>query len=230
MKFNKALFNARLSVLVNMPASPVMPCVKLPIDQLVLPQTPALMNNMHVFMPKTAEQPNGCKYDVKKYQSMVRVIDGKLLFDDPRRDEDGYVRTDNYCWTIEKVQNYVDNGKAEVINNTTEEGRANKEAFLQTIISADERQMMADMLGFLNADFLLVHDGMSNRFCIRITQELYDAGWNFCVDEWMKVDDNGEADTTQLFVGDVLIVTHNDDGSISGYRVAKEIFELTYSY
>ena len=71
---------------------------------------------------------------------------------------------------------------------------------------------------------------VSNRFCIRITQELYDAGWNFCVDEWMKVNDNGEADTTQLFVGDVIIVTHNDDGSISGYRVAKEIFELTYSY
>lgn len=226
---NKNAFESRLAVLVNMPVNPVVPCIKLPINNLVLPQNPVLMNIMHAFMPKTAEQPSGCKYDAKMYQSMVRVINGQLLFDDARRVDDGGVRTDNYCWTTEKVQKYVNDGKAKVINNKTEEGLANKEMFLQTITSEEERQMMADMLDFLNADFLLIEDAMAKRFCIRITQELYDAGWTHCVDEWMKTDKNGNAPATELFVGDVIIVNRQPDGTVTGYRVDKDIFAATYA-
>ena len=226
---NKNAFENRLAVLANLPVNPIIPCTKLPISNLVLPQNPVLLNIMHAFAPKTAEQPLGCKYDAKKYQSMVRVINGQLLFDDARRVDDNGVRTDNYCWTIDKVQGYVNKGKAKVINNKTEEGLANKEIFLQSLTSEKERQMMADMLNFLNADFLLIEDAMDKRFCIRITQELYNAGWTHCVDEWMDTDENGNAPATELFVGDVIIVNRQPNGKVTGYRVDKDIFAATYA-
>ena len=41
---------------------------------------------------------------------------------------------------------------------------------------------------------------------------------------------NGEVKGSKLYVGDVVIVTMNDDGSITGYRIDEELFELTHTH
>ena len=229
---NKAMFEKKLTALAQSAESPVVPCTKLAIDNVIFPAWQKLgkiFSLMFAQVVKTAEQPTGNHYDEEKYQSLFRVIDGRILFDDARREADGKIRLDNYCWTKAKVQKYVDGNKAATMNTRTAEGQAVIDSFLKTIKSEEEREMVSDLFNMMNVDFLLVNEPENNRFCIRITQELYDAGWTSCVDEWMDTDNNGDANETELFVGDALIINYKEDGTVTGYRVDKKIFELTYS-
>ena len=91
------------------------------------------------------------------------------------------------------------------------------------ISDVEERKMMADMFASLNKDLLLVRTPAEDRICIEVTQELYDAGITYCVDEWMDADADGMAEATQLSVGDFLIVTN--DGV---YRIEKDVFIETH--
>ena len=77
---------------------------------------------------------------------------------------------------------------------------------------------------------MLAYSEAENRVFIRVTQELYDAGLTYSADEWLKPDANGEVKGSKLYVGDVIIVTTNDDGSVTGYRIDEELFELTHTY
>ena len=231
MKMDKAMFEKKLTALVQSAESPVVACTKLAIDNVIFPawhKLGKLFSLMFAQVVKTAEQPAGNHYAEDKYQSLFRVIDGRILFDDARRESDGKVRLDNYCWTTAKVQKYIDNGSAVTMNANTFEGKIAIDTFMQTIKSDDERAMVSDLFNMLNADFLLVNEPANNRFCIRITQDLYDAGWAHCVDEWRSADENGESEATELNVGDALIINYQADGSATGYRVDKKIFDLTY--
>lgn len=232
MKFNKNTFNARLSVLVNMPASPIAPCEKMAMDNIVFPRWSELgaFAYMHKYMPMTAEQPDGCAYNHTKFQSVLRVLDGKVLFDDARRVMHGNKRTDNYCWDVEKVNKLVAKGQTRPIGTASAEGLLNLMELSATITNPEDKLVLAETFSFSNKDMLLAHTDAENRFYIRITQALYDAGWTFCVDEWMEEDANGDADTTELFVGDVIIVNRNADGSVTGYRIDREMFETTHKY
>ena len=229
---NKAMFEKNLTALAQSAESPVVPCTKLAIDNVIFPawhKLGKIFSLMFAQVVKTAEQPTGNHYDEEKYQSLFRVIDGRILFDDVRREADGKIRLDNYCWTKANVQKYVDNKTAVTMNARTAEGQTAIDAFLKTIKSEEEREMVSDLFNMMNVDFLLVNEPENKRFCIRITQELYDAGWTSCVDEWMDTDNNGDANETELFVGDALIINYKEDGTVTGYRVDKKIFELTYS-
>ena len=232
MKFNKNLFNSRLSVLVNMPATPVAPCTKMAMDNIVFPRWSELgaFAYMHKYMPMTAEQPDGCAYNHTKFQSVLRGLDGKVLFDDDRRVMHGGKRTDNYCWDIEKVNKLVAKGQTRPIGTASAEGLLNLMKLSETVTNPEDKMMLAETFSFSNKDMLLAHTDAENRFYIRITQTLYDAGWTFCVDEWMEEDANGDADTTELFVGDVIIVNRQPDGSVTGYRIDREMFEATHKY
>ena len=88
----------------------------------------------------------------------------------------------------------------------------------------------AQTFAFCNQDLLLAHTDAEDRIYVRITQELYDAGWTACVDEWMDVDGNGEADATDLVVGDVLIINTKPNGERSAYRIDRDMFEETHTY
>lgn len=228
---NKNLFNARLAVLVNMPASPLAPCTKLAMDNIVFPRWSEMgaFAYMHKYMPLTAEQPDGCAYDHTKFQSVLRVLDGKVLFDDERRVMHGKKRTDNYCWDFNKVSKLVASGQTKPIGTASAEGLLNLMELSASVTSAEDKLVLAETFSFSNKDMLLAHTDSENRFFVRITQELYDAGWNCCVDEWMDEDENGEAFTTELFVGDVIIVNRNG-AEVSGYRIDREMFEMTHRY
>lgn len=226
MKMNKKEFETRLATLTTAP------CTKMAMDNIIFPQWSelgafAFMHGMNVL---TAEQPNGCDYDPAKFQSVLRILDGRVLFDDARRTNTGFKRTDNYCWTIQKVADLVAKGATKPIGTASTEGLMNLMAVTETITDKEDLVTIARTFASFHRDMLLARTPAEDRIFVRITQELYDAGWTHCVDEWMKTDDNGEAEVTELFVGDVLIINVQKDGSRTAYRIDKEMFELTHKY
>lgn len=226
MKMNKKEFEARLEGL--MPA----PCRKLAMDNIVFPMWSELgaFAFMHRFDVYTAEQPNGCSYDAAKFQSVLRVLGGKVLFDDFRRSAHNHKRTDNYCWGVEKVVKLVSDGKTRPIGTASAEGLLNLMELSATITDEDDRLAIARTFASFNRDMLLAHTPAENRYFVRINESAYNAGWKYCVDEWMDVDQNGNAEATELLVGDVLIINTKADGSRTCYRIDREMFELTHEY
>ena len=81
------------------------------------------------------------------------------------------------------------------------------------------------MFWMYRKDFLIVHTEEENRRCVEVTQELYDTGLKYAVEDYIKPDENGEATVTELHVGDRLIIT--SDGA---YTVRKKEFELTHKF
>ena len=45
-----------------------------------------------------------------------------------------------------------------------------------------------------------------------------------------SLDENGDAEVTDIQVGDAIIVTFKADGTATGYRVDHDMFEATYTY
>ena len=226
MKMNKNTFESRLASLTTAP------CRKMAMDNIVLPQFLDMGIAYYIYQHSvhTAEQPEGCYYDPHKFQAVLRVLDGHVLFDDPRRVSHNGKRADTYCWSTEKVMNLVTKGKTKPIGTNSPQGLLNLMALFSTIQSEEEKELVAQTFAFCNQDMLLAHTDAEDRMYVRITQELYDAGWTACVDEWMDVDGNGEADATELFVGDVLIINIKPNGERSAYRIDHDMFEETHTY
>lgn len=116
-------------------------------------------------------------------------------------------RPDSYAWKQKKVEGLVANPtKLQLIGTNSAQAVINLADILGTIENEQEKKAVADMFCNLNKDLLLVRTEAENRRYIEVTQELYDAGVTACVDSWMEPDENGEAEATQLNIGDFLIV------------------------
>ena len=90
--------------------------------------------------------------------------------------------------------------------------------------------VLAKTFAHFHSGMLLAHTAAENRVFIRVTQELYDAGLTASADEWLTPDEDGNVNASNLYVGDVVIVNIKDDGTVTGYRIDEELFELTHSY
>jgi len=144
----------------------------------------------------TKEQPEGTIYDEAKFQTVLRVLGGKLLMEN---------RPDTYCWKFSKLATArnvrpIGVNCADAILTLTE--------VLSTVTDKSEKAMLADMFANMKKDLLLVTSPAEERKCIEVTEYLYhEVGVTCCVDEWMATDESGEAEVTTLNVGDFLIVT-----------------------
>ena len=188
-------------------------CVKLEMQNIVFPKWSDLGMMGLIFRQcvSTKEQPMGNIYDEAIFQTVLRVLDGKVLMSD---------RPDCYCWKFSKVENAKD---VKLIGTNSAEGLISLCSVLNSIPEESEKKMLADMFANLKKDLLLVTTPAEDRLCIEVTQEMYDSGITACVDEWMGTDENGMAYATQLCVGDYLIVT------TSGiYRVGHDEFMETH--
>ena len=195
------------------------PCTKLALANIVFPKwsDTGLMGLIFRQCVSTKEQPVGHIYEEAKFQTVLRVLGGKVLMSG---------RPDCYCWTFDKVEK-AKNIRAIGINSA--EGILSLCSVLSEISDEEEKKMVADMFASLNKDMLLVHTPAEQRSCIEVTQEMYDAGVTACVDNWMEPDENGEAEATMLQVGDFLIVEKNKDGSYGVYRVGRDEFLSTHT-
>ncbi|MBQ8626157.1 MAG: hypothetical protein IJ419_08355 [Agathobacter sp.] len=231
---NKNEFNARIAELVKIYGRP---CVKLEMDNLILPPwaTFGVFGRVHAYSVKTSEAPKGHQYNPAEYQTVVRFVDGRVLFDRKDvNDETGEVETvelpDGYAWKQSKVLQMLADGAITPIGTSTPEAILNMVTLLNTIKDDAERAEVAATFASFGHSTMLAHSDAENRVFIRVTQELYDAGLTYSADEWLTPDANGMVAASNLFVGDVVIVTTNADGSITGYRIDEELFELTHTY
>ena len=198
MKLNKAETN---KVLFAMAGNHVRNCTKLQLDNIVFPKWSDLGLLGMIFSQKikTKEQPLGCDYDEATFQVVMRVINGKVLMTGGRPDA--------YTWKHSKVAGIVtDPSKVRLIGTNSASAILNLSRVMAAITDHDEQLMFADMFCSINKDLLLVTTEAEDRQCIEVTQSLYNAGLTACVDSWMEPDENGEADATQLNIGDFLIV------------------------
>lgn len=189
-------------------------CRKSAMNNIVFPKWSdlGLVGMMFRQCVSTKEQPLGYIYDEAKFQTVLRIINGKVLMTG---------RPDCYCWSFSKI---TSSKNVSVIGTNSATGIINMCNVITSISSEDEKKMVADMFASLNKDLLLVHTELEERTCIQVTPELYKAGITACVDEWMDTDENGCATPTLLSIGDYLIVSES-----GVYCIRQEEFEQTHT-
>ena len=189
-------------------------CTKLELENIIFPKWSdlGLVGMMFRQYVTTKEQPNGNLYDEATFQTVLRIIGGKVLMTG---------RPDCYCWKMSKVAGAKE---VKLIGTNSAEGLLSLCSVLSTIPDGEEKKMLADMFANMKKDFLLVRTPAESRTCIEITQELYDVGITACVNEWVESDADGMAEATPLCVGDYIIVS--DEGGV--YRIGHDEFVETH--
>ena len=189
------------------------PCTKLELQNIVFPKWSdlGLVGMMFRQCVSTKEQPTGNIYDEAVFQTVLRIIGGKVLMTG---------RPDCYCWKYSKVEAAKN---VRMVGTNSAAGLINLCEVLASINNEEEKKMIADMFANSKKDLLLVTTPAENRTCIEVTPELYAAGITHCVDEWMDTDSDGNAEATALCVGDYLIVT-----SSGVYRIGHDEFVETH--
>lgn len=190
------------------------PCTKLEMSNIVFPKWSdlGLLGLMFRQCIRTKEQPNGHIYDEDKFQVVLRIIGGKLFINN---------KPDCYCWSFSQFEKAK---KTELIGTNSSLGLISLANLLNTISNENEKRVLADMLISIKRDLLLVTLPAEKRKCIEITEEIYSSGLTFCVDEWMDVDENGQAEITALNIGDFLIVSNT-----GVYCIRRQEFLETHS-
>jgi len=196
MKLNK---NESTRNIIAIAAGKVQPCTKLEMQNIVFPKWSdiGLLGMMFRQCLMTKEQPTGNIYDEAQFQTVLRVLGGKLLMEN---------RPDTYCWKFSKLEKAKN---VRPIGVNCADAILTMAEVLSSISDMSEKKMLADMFANMKKDLLLVTSAAEQRSCIEVTQNLYDAGITCCVDEWMDADENGESEATLLNVGDFLIVTNS---------------------
>lgn len=208
MKINK---NRTTAMIMDM--GELKGCIKLEMQNIVFPKWSdlGLAGMMIRQCVSTKEQPTGNIYDEAIFQVVLRVIGGKVLMNG---------RPDCYCWKHSKVENAKN---TQIIGTNSATGLINLCGVLDSVVDATEKSMLADMFANLKKDLLLVTTPAENRICIEVTADLYNAGITHCVDEWMDTDESGNAEATELQIGDFMIVTNS-----GVYRVGRDEFLETH--
>lgn len=207
--------NASTQNILNIAASQQKPCIKVEMQNIVFPKWSdiGLLGLMFRQCIITKEQPDGHIYDEAEFQPVMRILDGKVLMSG---------KTDSYAWKFSKLQSASD---VRPIGANTAAAILTMCDVLSGISDAHEKSMVADMFANLNKDLMLVTTPAEDRVCIEVTKELYEAGVTSCVDEWNKVDANGDAEETFLNIGDFLIV-----GANGVYCIRRDEFMTTHKF
>lgn len=189
------------------------PCTKLEMQNIVFPKWNDLGLVGMIFRQcvSTKEQPIGNIYDEATFQTVLRILGGKVLMTG---------RPDCYCWKYSKVEKAKN---VRMVGTNSAEGLINLCNVLTSITDEEEKKMIADMFANSKKDLLIVTTPAEERTCIEVTPELYEAGITHCVDEWMEEDSDGNAEATALCIGDYLIIT--DKGV---YRIGHDEFVETH--
>lgn len=199
-------------------------CTKNATDTIVFPKWSklGLWGKIFAMKAKTKEDAEGCDYDEKKEYIVIRILNGKVMI--------GGV-PDVYTLEQDKVAEWMDDEYTKVIGTNSVIAKKNMKKVLSLIKSKEEQKLLADMFNLIRADFYLIKVPPQERHCIEVTQELYDAGLTYCINSWIKPDENGEAEEMKLTVGDFLICKPNYDGEgyRSVYHVGREEFLATHT-
>ena len=234
MKRNYAEFVKEINAYVANNPHSVEKCTKLPVDSIIFPlfDEDSFGAFAHIVMPLvlTAEAPNGHHYPHDHYHIVARVLGGKVLFDTKTKGDHRVKRAESYAWDKKKVLDLIEKGLTRSLDVDTDEGKANVDALIATIPDDYERMLLWKMFyKGPRGNLLLAMEPASNRYCIRVDEKIL-AVFPTILDSWQRysLDDEGCAEVTELVLGDRLIVTYNDDGTVSVYRCEGDIYDITY--
>ena len=157
----------------------------------------------------------------KKEQIVIRILDGKLYMSNGMPDV--------YTLEQDKIATWMQTQDV-IIGKSSEIAEKNLEKVLSAIKDKTEQEELVNMFRLINMDFHMITVPSQKRHCIEITQELYDAGLTYCVNTWIKPDENGEAEEMKLTVGDFLICKPKEygEGFRSVYRIGHDEFISTH--
>ena len=189
-------------------------CTKLPIDNIVFPKWSDMGLYGQIFSQKvkTKEQPVGCDYSEAKFQTVMRILGGKVLMNS---------RPDTYAWNFEKVDKIKDKRP---IGIGSAMGVINMSKLICSVTAKDEALLISEFFRKTNGDFILAHSPAEDRTCFYVSEELYNNGLKYIVDEWMDTDSEGMATATNVYPGDYIILS--SDGGI--YRIGADEFHETH--
>lgn len=210
MKMNK---KETTEMIMQMAGDQIRSCKKLEMQNIIFPKWEDIGLLGMIFRQNviTKEQPQGHLYDEATYQVVMRIINGRVLMTGGQ--------PDCYTWKHSKVDKLENNAKP--IGTNSEEGLINLYKLISVMKNDEDVELLISMFAKLKVDLKLVTSPAEDRRCIEVTQELYDNGLTFCVDEWM-----GDTDeVTELNVGDFLIVSSNND---SVYCIRRDEFLATH--
>ena len=190
------------------------PCIKLAISNVVFPKwnNQGLFGEIFCQKVRTKEQPTGCDYSETRFQTVMRILGGKVFMNG---------RPDTYAWPFEKVEKIKDKMP---IGIGSPEGMVNWAKLAQTITDPDEKLLVADMFCSTTKDFILANTPAEKRVCFYVSEELYNLGLKEIVDEWMECDSEGMSATTKVYPGDFVIIS-SDNGI---YRIGADEFHETH--
>lgn len=199
-------------------------CTKNATDTIIFPKWSdlGLWSKVFCMRAKTKEQPQGCDYDENKEHIVIRILNGKLMIGGA---------PDVYTLEQDKVAEWLNGEHTMVFGTNSKIAKENMKKVLSLIKSKEEQELLEGMLHLIHADFYIIRVPSQERYCIEITQELYDAGLTYCINSWIKPDENGDAEELELKVGDFLICKpkENGEGFRSVYRVGREEFLATHT-
>jgi hypothetical protein len=130
--------------------------VKLELQNIIFPKWSDLGLLGEIFRQyiRTKEQPDGHSYDEAVFQTVMRIVNGKVLMSG---------RPDCYCWKLSKISSAKD---VKAIGVNSAEGLLSLCDVLNDIIEESEKKMFADMFANMKKDLLLAVTPTENRFCI----------------------------------------------------------------
>ena len=186
-------------MIANLTIGKAVSATKMSMANIVMPSLDSQGLMAYVFpgMVITKEQPNGCLYG-SSANTVLRIIGGQLL-------KGGMA--DAYAWDAstyaKKAAKTVPIGYG--LGATVESVEWANE-IVNSVSDPTERKMLIEFL--INQNSLrLVFSKEEERKVVEVTQQLYDSGLTYVIDDWMEPDENGLADATILNVGDFLVVT-----------------------
>lgn len=192
---------------------------KLELNQLVFPAWGdlGLLGRIFSQCVNTKEAPSGHAYDPAKYRTVLRVLGGKVY--------GTFGMPDAYAWSVETFAKKAK--KAVPCGCGSDAGVVSMAQFLSTIHDEGERLDVAGLFRRVGTDLVLVTTVCEERTVFEVTQEAFDLGITACVDEWMKPDENGVYPTTELNVGDFLVI--NEDAHTC-YCIRRDEFLQTHRF
>lgn len=211
------------AMILDLAKGQIKSCTKIATYAIVFPKWEelGLWGKIFTMKAKTKEDPEGCDYDEKKEQIVLRILNGKLLINN---------FADVYTLEQDKVEVWKQDESTKIVGTNSKIAKKNLKIFLDSIKSKEEQELLEGLFRIVHADFYLIKVPAQERSCIEVTKELFDAGLTYCVNTWKKTNENGEAEEQKLTVGDFLICkpNYNGEGYHSVYRIGREEFLATH--
>jgi hypothetical protein len=226
-------FNTILSVIANEDGGPLKTCIRLPMyDILIHPSVPRTIFEEMKASPTHADNLPINDDPYHEWTRVVRVVNGRVIFCEMRRDDDGNTMICPRKYFQQLVKWMTSKHEAQPIGFMSTIGIYNAIKIARQIQDDGELRSFVDLFDKYDLNMTLIHNecGFEDS-CIIITQDMIDAGLTHYYENYYKDVCHYIRDdflVKRLRIGDAIIIRKNADGSLWHKLFIKDEFELLY--